>query len=214
MQSSKLLLAIALLGAMTAGATTIDMNDPRRALGRDDDVRIDAQLHQDTVAPGSPVGVVYQVQNLTGKPVAVADRTADCSYDPETRTITLTIGSEIPVSGNLPHMAVIAPGEKKTFSASALLRVNLPSVRSPFISEPRYVQVKVNILRDLAPFATLLERQTKTPSSAIALTDAQFDEWLESNDAILLNTIPVRYSPRGRNNTTDAERRESAAGAF
>ena len=213
MQSSKLLL-VALLATTSAAATTVDMNDPRRALGREDDVRVDAQLHQDTVSPGSPVGVVYQIQNMTSKPVAVADKTTECSYDPETRTITLTIGSEIPTSGNLPHMVIVAPGEKKTFSASALLRVNLPSGRSPFIAEPRLVQVKVNILRDLAPFATLLERQTKTPTSTIALTDAQFDQWMESNDAIFLNTIPVRYSPRSRNNSTDAERRESATGSF
>ncbi len=213
MRSSRLLFAIALFSATALRATTVDMNDPRRALGREDDVRVDAQLHQDTVSPGSPVGVVYQIQNLTAKPVAIADRTADCSYDPETRTITLAIGSEIPASGSLPHMVIIAPGEKKTLSASALLRVNLPSVRSPFISEPRYVQVKVNILRDLAPFATLLERQTKT-ASAITLTDAQFDQWLESNDAIFLNTIPVRYSPRSRTSATDAERREAAVGSF
>lgn len=213
MKSSRLLFAIALFSATALRGANVDMNDPRRALGREDDVRIDAQLHQDTVSPGSSVGVVYQIQNLTAKPVAIADKTADCSYDPESRTITLAIGSEIPASGSLPHMVVIAPGETKTFSVSALLRVNLPSVRSPFISEPRYVQVKVNILRDLAPFALLLERQMKTPASAIMLTDAQFDQWLESNDAIFLNTIPVRYSPRSRNSVTDAERRE-AAGSF
>ncbi|HVR41547.1 MAG TPA: hypothetical protein VMU84_20800 [Thermoanaerobaculia bacterium] len=211
MRSSKFVLSL-LLCAAAARANNLDPQNPRRAVGREDDVRIDAQLHQDVVSPGSPIGVVYQIQNLTATPVAIADRTAECTYDSDSGTVTLSIGSEVPANGTLPRMTLIAPGEKKTFQASALLRVNLPSIRSPFVAQPRFVQVKVSFLRDSSPIASLIDRQTKAPATAIALSDAQFDRWLESTDTIFLNALPVRYNPKARASTTDAERRE--AGSF
>src|SRR6185436_2441155 len=56
------LTASTLLTAAAANAAGIDMNDPRRALGRENDVRIDAQLLQETVSPGTAIAVTYQIQ--------------------------------------------------------------------------------------------------------------------------------------------------------
>lgn len=204
MRSSRLffalLTAIFLIhaAAATAGAT-IDMEDPRRVVGREDDVRIDAQLVQDTVSPGSPIGITYQIQNFTKSPVAVAHKVMDASYDMETRTITLAVGAEVPVDGNMPQIVVIAPGEKKVFRAGATPAYNVAAMRIGG-SLPGYVQVKVSILRDLAPFAKTASGQT--------LTDAQFDSWFEANDTIFLNTVPVRFSPR--RNVFDAGADKSA----
>lgn len=185
----------ALLCATAAhAADTIDMNDPRRALGREDDVRIDASIRQDTITSGAPIAVTYQVQNLTAMPVAIANKVTDVSYDPETLTITVGIGSEIPKDGNLPQLSTIAAGEKKTFSVTVtpVIPASAAAMRGP---APRYVQVKVSILRDLAPFAALIENQAKTPGVQ-RLSDAQFDQWLNGNDTIFLNAIPVRYQAR------------------
>lgn len=191
MRSSRLffalLLAIFLIHAAAATAgTAIDMNDPRRVVGREDDVRIDAQLVQETVSPGAPVGVTYQIQNFTAAPVAIAHKIAAASYDAETRTITLAVGAEVPVDGNMPQVVVIPPGEKRVFRTGATPSFSAASVRTGR-SVPGYVQVKVSILRDVKPFVGARFGEK--------LSDAQFDQWFESNDTILLNTVPVSYSP-------------------
>lgn len=178
-------------------ADAVDMNDPRRALGREDDVRIDATLQQETVTPGMPIAVKYQIHNLTAMPVAIAHKTADFSYDPETLTITVGIGSEIPMDGNLPQMTTIAPDEKKTFTIAVTPVFAVSAAATRFGGTPRYVQVKVSILRNLAPFAALILSQSKAAGPQ-PLTDEQFDQWLKGNDTIFLNTIPVRYQPRAK----------------
>jgi hypothetical protein len=192
-----LIAAIVLLHAAAATAAGIDMNDPRRTVGREGDVRIDAQLVQDTVSPGSPIGVTWQIENLSATPVAVADKVMDATYDADSRTITFAIGSEVPQDGKMPHVVTIAPGEKKLFRAGATPILAGAAVRSP-LGAPRFVQVKVSILRDLAPFAQLIaaQSQAKPGHAAQPLSDELFDQWFESNDTIFLNTVPVRFSSR------------------
>jgi len=189
-----LVFAIVILYAAGAHAAGVDMKDPRRALGREDDVRIDAQLVQDTISATSPLNVTYQVQNFTSAPVAVADKVCDISYDAESRTITMSIGSEIPADGAMPHVVLIGPGEKKVMTTGGVVHIAVPSVRSPFVSVPGYVQIKVNVLRDLGPFHELIARQTQS-SLPQRLSDELFDKWIEGNDTIFLNAIPVRWKP-------------------
>lgn len=210
MKSSRLFLAIVtaivLLHAAAASAARVDMKDPRRIVGREDDVRIDAQIFQDTISPSSAINVTYQIHNFTTSPVAIAHKVADISYDSETGTITLSLGSEVPMDGTMPQMTVIGPGEQKTLTGGAVFNAAIPAVRSPFLIVPRLVQVKVNVLRNVGPFAELISRQTPT-SLPQTLDDKQFDQWLESNDAIFLNTIPVQWQPKGRMSGMEADRR-------
>ena len=208
MRSSKwfVLAVVAVLQLSDAWAAHVDMNDPRRALGREDDVRVDAQLAAETVSSGSPVGVTYQIENLSSESVAVADKVCDVTYDVDSRTITVAVGSEVPNAGTMPRLIIIASGEKKTFTAGAMLHVSTPSVRSPFTVVPRFVQIKVNFLRNLAPFRALIARQARS-SGSIALTDAQFEQWLLSNATVLCNAIPVQYSGSSRSGMADASQR-------
>src|SRR4029079_5662653 len=83
----------AMLVAAVASAAHVDMNDPRRALAREKNIRVDAELLQDSLAPGASLSVTYQVQNLTAKTIGVADKISDVSYDPDTATVTLALGS-------------------------------------------------------------------------------------------------------------------------
>lgn len=189
------------------------MTDPRRALGREDDVRVDAQLIQETISSGAPVGITYQVQNLTEHPIAIADKLCDVSYDIDSRTITLSVGSEVPKNGEMPHLTLIAGGAKKTMTIGAMLHVTTPSVRSPFVSVPQYLEIHVNVLRDLASFQALIDEQGKT-TTPIMLTDRQFDEWLQNNDTIFLNAIPVHYVVAPKSNLTDASRGSNGGGSF
>jgi len=215
MTSSKLCsVAVAtLFFAVAARAAHVDMTDPKRALGRDDDIRIDAALIHDTVSSGSPVGITYQIKNMTEQAIAVADKLCDISYDNESRTITLSVGSEVPKGGEMPHLIIIAAGETKTLTAGAVLHLPAPTARSPFVSVPRLVEIQVNVLRELAPFRSLIEQQGRA-TAPIVLTDQQFDQWLQSNDTIPLNAIPVHYTAAPKGNAPDASRGQHSAGTL
>src|SRR5689334_788750 len=166
MKSPRAIIALSvLLIAATVQAAKVDMRDPRRAVGREDDVRVDAEIAQDSVSTHSNIGVVYQIQNLTQSPIALADKISDATYDSDTQTITVSFGAEVPNGANMPHLVVIPAGETKTFHGSGALNIPVPSVRSPWSPLPRFVQVKVTVLRDLKPFAALIEQQDKTTAA-------------------------------------------------
>ena len=186
---------LAVAHASATAAAAIDMDDPRRALGSEGAIRVDAQILQETVSPGSSIGVTYQVINNSGAAVAIADRMASATFDADTGTITLAIGAEVPDAGRMPAVTVIKAGETKVFTAGATPPLNNAVVRAG-LTPPRQIQLKVSILRDLAPFEKLIARSVS--AAAPALSDEEFDLWFESNDTIFLNTVPVRYAPRGR----------------
>ena len=196
----------AVLVSAAADAASIDMNDPLRAKGREGDVRIDAQLVTDAVSPGAPVGVTWQIQNFTDAPVAVATKSVDATYDPDSQTITLAIGSEVPDDGNMPQMILVAPGEKKVFRAAATPAIAPTAVRTGG-AMPRYVQVKVSILRKLEPFLELIRGQAPAARPQ-PLSDELFEQWFESTDTIYLNSLPVHWSSR-TNKVIDVEQRSA-----
>ena len=186
--------AVALtLVAGAAFAAHVDLKDPRTALGREDNIRVDAHLAQDCISSNAPLIVTYQVENLTQSPIALADKVTATSYDDDSRTITLTLGAEIPTGSAMPHLSVIAPGAKRVFSAGAMVRIVLPSMRTPWTAVPQFVQIKVNVLRDVQPFAVLIEQQRRS-ATAPALPSGMFDRWVESTGAVYLNAIPVRWT--------------------
>jgi hypothetical protein len=191
MKSSLMVVALTLTAA-SALAAHVDMKDPRRALGRDDDVRIDAQLLQDTLQPNGPIAVTYQVQNLSNAPIAIADRLSDVDFNPDDVTITLTIGSEALSTKTLPHLTVIAPGEKKTFKAGGTVHGVL-NAHGPFAVVPHTVAIRVNVLRDISVFRQAIAAQQQ-PNAVVAVTNDMFDRWMDSIDSIELNQLPVRWS--------------------
>ncbi|MGZ7032069.1 MAG: hypothetical protein ACXVIJ_08870 [Thermoanaerobaculia bacterium] len=207
MKSSRWFLAVSFLVAVSSHAARVDMADPKRAVGREDDIRIDAQILSDSIASNSPIHVVYQVENLTPYFIAVADRICAATYDAESRTIVLDIGAEVPGNASMPHLVVIAPGEKRSFSAGATPHILLPAQRSPFVPEPRFVQIKVNILRDTTAFTQLIAQQAHTPQTAVRLAAELFDKWLDSNDAIYTNSVPVQWAGRAREGMAGADQR-------
>ena len=184
--------AVTLMGAGIAAAAHVDFSDPRRALGREGDVRVDAELAQDALSPNAPVGVTYQIQNLSKNVIAVADKVVDTDFDLESLTVTLSIGAEIPPGPQMPHLMTINPGEKRVATAAAMLHVAIPSARTRFTAVPRFVQVKVTLLKDVTAFSTLIEQQ-RSGVATVALPNNMFDRWVEASDSILLNPIPVYW---------------------
>jgi hypothetical protein len=208
MKSSKpFLTAIAMIltGASVVAAAHVDFNDPRRALGREGDIRVDAELAQDALSRNAPLTVTYQIQNLSKATIAIADKIADTDFDLESLTVTLSIGAEIPPGTQMPHLVTINPGEKRVLTSGALLHVAVPSVRTRWTAVPRFVQVKVTVLKDVAAFATLIEQQTKS-GGPVTLPNNMFDRWIEASDSILLNTIPVYWKGDSIRGTAESSR--------
>jgi len=197
--------AVLLLAGSTASAAGVDFKDPRRALGREDDIKVDAQMLQETLSPGSPISVTYQVENLTAAPIAVADKIADASFDSDSQTITVSIGAEIPQGTAMPHLTVIAPGKTQAFHIGAAAQVLVANSRSPWARVPRFVQITVNVLRDLKPFAKLIAQQEKT-AAAPPLPNDLFDTWVGSVSSVELNALPVRWSNERPGVTAEASR--------
>src|SRR5437870_2406411 len=151
MRSSSLFLGLAMISA-AALAAQVDFKDPRRAVGRENDIRVDAELADDVVSLAFPIGVTYQIENLTPDTIAVADKVTDSEYDSESQTITLSIGAEVPTGPFMPHLVTIKPGQKRVFTGGVFVHVAVPSARTPWTPVPRYVQIKVVVLRDVTPF--------------------------------------------------------------
>lgn len=191
MKSSLFVVTLFITAAALAGPR-VDMKDPRRALARQDDIRIDAQLLQDTLQPNGPIQVTYQIENLSGSAVAVADRISDVDFNPDDVTLTLTIGTEALTGKTLPHLVVVASGEKKTMRAGGTVHGVLNG-HGPFAVVPRSVLIRVNVLRDVAPFQRAIQTQQQ-PNAVVAVTNDMFDHWIDSNDSIELNELPVKWS--------------------
>jgi len=182
--------AVFLLAASAARAAGVDFKDPRRALGREDDIKVDAQMLQETLSPGSAISVTYQVENLTPAPIAIADKVADASFDPDSQTITVSIGAEIPQGTTMPHLTTIAPGQTRTFRIGASAQVLVANARSPWAH---------------VPFAKLIAQQRES-AAAPQLPNDLFDTWVASVSSVELNVLPVRWSNEQHGTTAEMGR--------
>ena len=202
----------AMLIAAVASAAHVDMNDPRRALGREDNIRIDAELLQDSISPNAALSVTYQIQNLTARTIGVADKVSDVTYDPDTATVTFSIGAEVPAGKAMPHVVTIGPGETRVLTAGGMLHVAVPRQRTPWTVVPRFVQITVNVLRDVTPFEAQLAQQSKS-AAVPALPNDLFDKWVDATDSVFLNKIPVRWNGRDEHSSgVDAAERTPGGG--
>lgn len=187
-----------LLGAC-ATAPPVDMAEPRRIVGTENAVRIDAQVIGDEAAPGAQIPVTYEITNQRSTPIAVADIVPETSFDVESRTITLSIGSEVPGNELVPRLVMIAPGEKRTFTAAARLRHVLPinSADPRQRALPAEFRLRVHFLGDVEPFRRLIGIDQVAIADA-RLADELFPVWLEKNEVVYTNSIPMRMLEQAR----------------
>jgi hypothetical protein len=178
-------------------ATTVDMDEPRRIVGTENNVRVDAQVIGDEARPGAQIPITYEVTNLRTTSIAIAELVPDTSYDRETNTFTVNVGSEVPGNELLPRLVEIRPGEKKTFTIAARTHFITPAGAGVKTPPPAGLRLKVNFLGDVTPFRQLIG----IPERAVAdraLADQLFPLWLERNEIVYTNAVPMRMLARAR----------------
>jgi len=193
----KRFLASAALLLITAGCATtakVDMNEPRRVVGTENAVRVDAEITGEELQNGAHVPITYVITNQRPNAIAIADLIPMTGYDEETQMITVSIGSEVPGTTLLPRLISIAPGEQKTFSTSARIVFVLPQSDGARRLAPRAgLRLRVNFLGDTSGgFQQLIG----IPERAIAdskLADELFPLWLERNEVVFTNAVPMRW---------------------
>lgn len=196
---------VVLLLLTACASTAVNMSEPRRVVGTESLVRVDAEINE-VVRVGAPIGITYEITNQRPTAIAVADILPETTFDPETRTVTVSIGSEVPGTTMLPRLVQIAPGEKKSFSTTARMNRMLPALSAdPRASATTLLRLKVNFLGDTAPFAELIDITEKAIADANR-ADELFPVWLEKNEVVYTNAVPVEVTS-ARGSEGDASQR-------
>jgi len=188
--------ALALILAAACASAPVNMEEPRRLVGTENDVRIDAEIIGDQLSPNARLPIKYDITNNRKTPIVVADLIPDTTYDPETQTLTVSLGSEVPGEQVLPRLILIPAGEKKSFSANAAVKVTMPGGPNPFVRFPNAMRLKLNFLSDPKPFVKLIdipEHAVHDPQLAAEL----FPKWVEGNESVYTNTLPMRWAGSG-----------------
>jgi hypothetical protein len=193
--------ALLFLAVGCATVPPVNMNAPRRVVGTESAVRIDAEVVGEELRAGVPLPITYEITNQRSEQIAIADIVPETTYDAESNTVTINIGSEVPGATLLPRLIAIAPGEKKIFSTTArvagLFRPTANPARLPSLS----LRIKVNFLGDTTGFDDLVAMTEKAVADA-KRADEVFTAWLERNEAVYTNSIPMRWMGRVQDATT------------
>jgi len=170
----------------------VPMSEPRRVVGTDNDVRIDAEVVGDRLGPNVTVPLQYDITNNRRDTILIADLIPESTYDPETHMVTISIGAEIPGEEFLPRLIPIRPGERKSFKTAAHVTI-VANAASPWIPRPNALRLKVNFLSNPEPFQKLIaipERAVRDPQLAAQL----FTKWVEGNETVFTNSLPMRWT--------------------
>lgn len=184
-------LFLVLLIVAGCASTTVDPDESRRLLGRESDVRIDAQVFGNRINPGSVVSINYEIQNFRATPIAFAEVPASADFDPSRRTITVVLGAEIPGAPPLPRLEVIGPGEKKGFTTGARMNFLIADAGEELSNYPQTLRIRLNVLRNIEPFQMLLEPQASAQDPSLAAE--LFPLWVENILSVTSNTIPINW---------------------
>lgn len=189
--------------AATAAAPPQNLAVERSIIGSENGVRVEARVRGDELREASNVNVTYDVINERSTEVAIADIAPISSYDPEMRVVTLEIGTEVPGEHLVPRLVVIPPGGRKTFSTAAHMGIIHPT-DAQYYRAPNALRVKINFLGDTKPFSKLIGISEKAIEDT-QLANELFPQWVERNEIVITNTLPMHWSVAGADGQPGAE---------
>lgn len=195
-------LLFAALSLLSCASGGVDMEEPERVLGREDDIRVDAQFMAASYVQGGNVSILYEIENLRTTSIAFASLDPELSYENETGTFTATVGSEVPGNELVPRLVEIKPGERAKFTGGA--RLLIPVSRELPAALPREIRLRLVYLGDIEPFRELIG----IPEVAVrdrALADRLFPLWIQHSSTVTTNSAPIRWGARSP--AGDAEQR-------
>ena len=185
-----LLLAVAVACA-SSSKPIVESTEARRAVGTENGVRLDVELYSETLRTNLSLPLKYDITNNRNQTILVADLIPEGSYDSDTHTVTVNLGTEIPGEQFLPRLIPIRPGERKTFNTAARV-VIATGPGTPWTPKPNGVRIRLNFLDDTSTFSQLIDIKEKAvhdPQLAAAL----FQKWVENNETVVTNTLPMRW---------------------
>lgn len=185
-----LLLAVAAACA-SASKPINESTEPRRAVGTESGVRLDVEIYSESLTTNASIPIKYDITNHRNQTILVADLLPQGNYDPDTQTVTVNLGTEIPGENFLPRLIAIRPEERKSFSTAAHV-VIAANPGTPWTPRPNGVRVRLNFLENTTPFTPLIdipEKAVHDPKLAAAL----FQKWVETNETVVTNILPMRW---------------------
>lgn len=180
----------ALLFAAACATAPVDLEEARRVVGTADGVRVDAMIRRESITPGTRVPITWEISNNRKTSIAVADLIPETGFDQESGLITVTFGAELPGNAFLPRLVEVPPGEKRVFTANAPIAFVRPlEARGTPRTELR---LRVNFLGEVTGFERLLNLEERALADA-KLADDLFPLWIEKNEVIDTNALPMRW---------------------
>src|SRR5688500_14867366 len=91
MKRSLILSSFSLIFVMLgcSSGSGVDLDEPRRVLGSEADVRVDAQIFAERVGVGTGIRMTWEIENRRRDPIAVADLIPHVTYDETERTLVV-----------------------------------------------------------------------------------------------------------------------------
>ena len=192
MKRSAVVLGLSLFLVACSSTKPVNMSEPRRVVGTESDVRVDGEIYGDQLGPNVTVPLKYDVTNHRQTTILIADLLPETTYDPETHTVTISIGAEIPGEQFLPRLIPVRPGERKSFATAAHV-VIVANTASPWVPRPNALRLKVNFLGDPKPFEKLISIPEKAPHPNAAKLFVDFVLSREGQNLLRgLRRIPAR----------------------
>lgn len=185
------LLLVLAAACASASKPINESTEPRRAVGTESGVRLDVEIFSEQLTTNASIPIKYEITNHRDKTILVADLIPEGGYDPETQTVTVNLGTEIPGENFLPRLIAIRPEERKSFSTAAHVVIAANPV-TPWTPHPNGVRVRLNFLENTAMFTPLIDIPEKAVHDP-KLADALFQKWVESNETVVTNVLPMRW---------------------
>ena len=186
-----LLLALAAACASSSSKPINESTEVRRAVGTESGVRLDVEIYSENLTTNSSIPIKYDVTNHRNQTILIADLIPQGTYDPDTQTVTVNLGTEIPGEQFLPRLISVRPEERKTFTTAAHL-VIAANPGTPWTPRPNGVRVRLNFLENgtmFSPLVDIPEKAVHDPKLAAAL----FQKWVETNETVDTNILPMRW---------------------